>query len=343
MGLPLAVTMGEPAGIGGEITLMAWHDRARDRTKELPPFLLIDDPDRITALAARLGLAVPVREIAAPEEAAEIYREALPVLPVRLEAKVEPGKPDPANGGAVIAAIDKAVSLAMEDRVAAIVTNPINKTVLYGTGFRHPGHTEYLADLAGLTTAPVMMLACESLRVIPVTIHVSLAEAIRTLETDAIIHCGRVCAAALKTDFGIDRPRLAVAALNPHAGENGHMGDEEIRLIAPAVEVLRNDGIEIDGPKPADTLFHERARAQYDTVICMYHDQALIPIKTVDFDGGVNVTLGLPFVRGSPDHGTAFDIAGTGRASPASLIASIHMADAMAARRRDATARRVIA
>ncbi len=321
--------MGEPAGIGGEITLMAWRDKA----KELPPFFLIDDPDRMTGLAAHLGMAVPIREIAAPEEAIAVHGEALPVLPVELAAKVEPGAPDPANGGAVIAAIDKAVALAMEGRVAAVVTNPINKALLYQTGFNHPGHTEYLAELAGISTAPVMMLACESLRVIPVTIHVSLAQAIRTLETDAIVHCGRVCAAALKTDFGIDRPRLAVSGLNPHAGENGHMGDEEIRIIAPAVEVLCGDGIEVDGPMAADTLFHERARARYDTVICMYHDQALIPLKTIDFDGGVNITLGLPFVRSSPDHGTAFDIAGTGRASPASLIAAMRLADEMAARR----------
>jgi 4-hydroxythreonine-4-phosphate dehydrogenase len=211
-----------------------------------------------------------------------------------------------------------------------MVTNPIHKATLYDAGFRHPGHTEYLAARAGIAGEPVMMLACDELRVVPVTIHLALREAIAALTADAIVHCGRIAAAALREQFAIARPVLAVAGLNPHAGEDGHMGREEIDIVGPAVARLRADGITVNGPAPADTLFHARARRGYDAVLCMYHDQALIPLKTIDFDGGVNVTLGLPFVRTSPDHGTAFDIAGTGKANPASLIAALRLAGTLA-------------
>ena len=340
-GLPLALTMGEPAGVGGEISLMAWLEQTQGRA--MPPFFMLDDPDRLAALAGHIGFDVPIREISAPEEAAAIFRDALPVMRNSLQAEVEPGTLNPDNAKAVIQSIDRAVHLVADGRASAVVTNPIHKAALYAAGFNHPGHTEYLAELARIDTAPIMLLACPQLRVVPVTIHLALAEAIPALKTEDIIHAGRVTAAALISDFGISRPRLAVAALNPHAGESGHMGDEEIRIIQPAIDQLRRDGIEIHGPAAADTLFHEKARANYDVVICMYHDQALIPIKTIDFDGGVNVTIGLPFIRASPDHGTALDIAGTGQAHPGSLIAALRLADDMARRRAASIAQPAIA
>jgi 4-hydroxythreonine-4-phosphate dehydrogenase len=325
--LPLAVTMGEPAGVGGELTLKAWL--ARDAAR---PFLAIDDPARLAALAARLGLPVPVQEIAGPDQAAAVFATALPVLPVKLKVPARPGHPDPSNAAATLAAIERAVEMAQAGTIAGFATNPIQKKTLQDAGFRHPGHTEFLAELAGGTDV-AMMLACPALRVVPVTIHLSLAEAVRALDPDVIVRAGRITAAGLRSLFGIAQPRLAIAALNPHAGEQGTMGDEESRVILPAIETLRGEGIEVRGPAPADTLFHPAARATYDAALCMYHDQALIPIKTIDFYGGVNVTLGLPFVRTSPDHGTALDIAGTGRADPASLIAALAMADDMARRR----------
>jgi 4-hydroxythreonine-4-phosphate dehydrogenase len=243
-----------------------------------------------------------------------------------------PGHPDPANAPATLTAIECAVKMAQAGTIAGFATNPIQKKTLQDAGFRHPGHTEFLAELAGGNDV-AMMLACPALRVVPVTIHLSLADAVRALQPEVIVRAGRIAAAGLKSLFGIAQPRLAVAALNPHAGEQGVMGDEEARVILPAIETLRAEGIEVRGPAPADTLFHPAARATYDAALCMYHDQALIPIKTIDFSGGVNVTLGLPFVRTSPDHGTALDIAGTGRADPTSLIAALAMADDMARRR----------
>ncbi|WP_454017628.1 4-hydroxythreonine-4-phosphate dehydrogenase PdxA [Azospirillum sp. Marseille-Q6669] len=333
---PLALTMGEPAGIGGEIALKAWSiARGGGRADgAVPPFVLLDDPARLEALAARLGLPVPVRAVGSMAEGAALFSTALPVLPQPLAVPVTPGRPDPANGAAVIASIDRAVDLVRRGEASAVVTNPIQKSALYAAGFRHPGHTEYLAHLAGLTEEPVMMLAAQDLRVVPVTIHVSVRDAVPLVTREAILHAGRVTAAALARDFGIARPRLAVAALNPHAGEGGAMGREEIDVIAPAVADLRAEGIDAVGPRPADTLFHAAARRGYDAALCMYHDQALIPLKTIDFDTGVNITLGLPFVRTSPDHGTALDIAGTGKAGASSLIAALTAAEAMAARRR---------
>jgi 4-hydroxythreonine-4-phosphate dehydrogenase len=326
--LPLAVTMGEPAGVGGELSLKAWLARGGD----VRPFFVLDDPARLAALSGKLGLAVPVREIATPTEAAAVFATALPVLRIKLEAPVKAGQPDPANAAATLEAIERATRLAEAGEIAGFATNPIQKKTLQDAGFKHPGHTEFLAELAGGRDV-AMMLACPALRVVPVTIHLSLADAVHALSPEVIVRAGRITAAGLRSLFGIARPRLVVAALNPHAGEQGAMGDEESRIIAPAIATLAADGIAVRGPLPADTLFHPAARAGYDAALCMYHDQALIPIKTIDFSGGVNVTLGLPFVRTSPDHGTALDIAGTGRADPASLIAALAMADDMARRR----------
>ncbi len=326
--LPLALTMGEPAGIGGEIALKAWQT-ARD---SLPPFFLLDDPSRLTALAKHLGWDVPVIAIAAAEDADNVFPSALPVLPVKLPRAVEPGKPDSANAPAVIEAIRRAIELTQAGRAGAVVTNPIHKKVLYDAGFKHPGHTEYLGELTGVVR-PVMMLATGDFRVVPVTIHLSLRDALAALTTEAIVDRGRITAEALKHDFGIANPRLAVAGLNPHAGEEGALGREDIEIVAPAVAQLRKLGIQVTGPLPSDTMFHAAARATYDTALCMYHDQALIPLKTLGFDQGVDITLGLPIVRTSPDHGTAFNIAGTGVASASSLIAALRMAADMAARR----------
>lgn len=323
---PLALTMGEPAGIGGELTLLAWQRRAL-----LPrPFIAVDDPARLARLAARLGWDVPLVEVNSAADAVGVFDHALPILPQRLSTPSEPGRPDPANAPAVIGSIRRAVELTQAGECAAVVTNPIHKAVLYQAGFAFPGHTEYLAHLLGHDGAEVMMLACPQLRVVPVTIHVSLAQAAANLRTESIVHAGRVAAAALQRDFGIPHPRLAVAGLNPHAGEDGAMGTEDRDIVAPAVAALQAMGIDAKGPLPADTLFHARARAEYDLALCMYHDQALIPIKTIDFDGGVNVTLGLPIIRTSPDHGTALGLAGSGRANPDSLMAALTMAAHMA-------------
>ena len=334
MTLPLALTMGEPAGIGGEIALQAWLRRVEG--DGVPPFLMIDDPARLEALARDLALPVPVRPIDRADEAAGVFGRALPVLPEPLPRPVAPGRPDPANAPAVVRAIERAVRLVQAGEAAAVVTNPIHKRVLGEGGFAHPGHTEFLADLAGADLAgngvrPVMMLACPGLRVVPVTIHQALRRAIDGLTPEMIADTGRITARALRDDFGIHRPRLAVAGLNPHAGEDGTMGEEEITVIAPALETLRMEGVDVRGPLPADGMFHDGARAGFDAALCMYHDQALIPLKTLDFARGVNVTLGLPFVRTSPDHGTAFSLAGSGEADPRSLIAALSLAAEMAA------------
>jgi 4-hydroxythreonine-4-phosphate dehydrogenase len=336
VGAPLVVTMGEPAGIGGEIALMAWR-AARDQN--LGPFALIDDAGRLEALAAKLALPVSVASIQTLSEAEGVFARALPVLhrPLGGAASV-PGRPDPAHAKRIIAAIEEAADLVLSGAAGAMVTNPIAKANLYAAGFTHPGHTEFLAAhvakrQGGAPPEPVMMLEIPGLRVVPVTIHLSLAEAIRALSRDAIVAKGRILARALTQDFGIAAPRIAVAALNPHGGEAGTLGSEEETIIAPACAALRALGIAVEGPLPADTLFHAAARARHDAVLCMYHDQALIPLKTIDFARGVNITLGLPIVRTSPDHGTAFDIAGTGKADPSSLIAAIARAGELARHR----------
>ncbi len=326
---PLALTMGEPAGIGGEIALQAWLRRGEG----VPPFYLIDHPDRIERLAKGLGWGVPLRTIAQPEQAAEIFADALPIASLAALPVARPGHPDPGDQALVLRAIATAVADVRAGRAAALVTNPINKDALYRAGFRHPGHTEYLAELAGSAEPAVMMLASRDLRVVPVTIHQALRNAIESLSSRAIVHAGRVVDAALRRDFGIASPVIAVAGLNPHAGEAGGLGREDIDIVAPAIAELRVAGINATGPLAADTLFHAAARRRYDAALCMYHDQALIPIKTLDFDGAVNVTLGLPFIRTSPDHGTAFDIAGTGTARPDSLVAALRLAAEMATRR----------
>jgi 4-hydroxythreonine-4-phosphate dehydrogenase len=326
---PLALTMGEPAGIAGEIAIKAWH--APDG-RPVPAFCVIGDPDWLRAEAHRMKSHQHIVEVGSLAEGGKRFFEGLPVLPERLAAKAVPAQPDARNAPAVIAAIRKAVALARSGEAAGVVTNPIHKATLYGAGFKFPGHTEFLAELCGAKN-PVMMLAVEGLRVVPVTVHLSLAEACRALTTEAIVAAAQTTHAALIRDFGIAAPRLAVAALNPHAGEGGAMGAEEQQIIAPAVAALQQRGIDTKGPLPADTLFHAAARTRYDAAICMYHDQALIPLKTLDFAGGVNVTLGLPIVRTSPDHGTAFDIAGQDKADPSSLLAALRLAARTAAQR----------
>jgi 4-hydroxythreonine-4-phosphate dehydrogenase len=274
-----------------------------------------------------------VARIAAPEEASAAFTQALPILHRPLSAPVVPGKPSPAHAPAVIAAIEEAVALAKSGRASGVVTNPIQKASLTAAGFPHPGHTEFLGELAGMGVPPVMMLACSELRVVPVTVHEALAKAIARLTPAMIIATSRIVDAALKRDFGLAAPRLAIAGLNPHAGEAGTMGREEIDIIAPAIAALQAEGIDARGPMPPDTMFTALARPHYDVAICHYHDQALIPIKTIDMAGGVNVTLGLSIIRTSPDHGTALDIAGKGLADPASLIAAIRLAGELAQKR----------
>ena len=326
---PIALTMGDPAGIGGELSLRAWIAMRRNG----PCFVALDDPERLAALTGTLRLDVPVREVQQPDQAASVFPDALPVLPVGLANAPRPGMPDAANAPAVISSIERATQLTVHGEIAAVVTNPINKAALYHAGFAYPGHTEFLAALTGATGRQVMMLASPELRVVPVTVHASLRNSLAMLSTELILSTSRTAAAALRRDFGIAHPRLAMAGLNPHAGEQGALGDEEATIIAPAIAALRAEGEDVSGPWPPDTMFTATARRQYDAAICMYHDQGLIPLKTLDMQRGVNVTLGLPIVRTSPDHGTAFDIAGTGRADPSSLIAALELAAEIAARR----------
>jgi len=287
-----------------------------------PSFVALDDPQRLTD--------VPVAKVATSDEAAAVFADALPVLPIALLEPPQPGRPSKANARAVLASIERAAALCLSGEVGGMVTNPINKAALYDAGFSYPGHTEFLAALTGAHGRQIMMLASPELRVVPVTVHASLRNSIAMLTIKAIIAAAQTTATALRRDFGIAHPRLAVAGLNPHAGEQGALGDEETTIIAPAIAALRADGIDVSGPWPPDTMFTAAARTRYDAAICMYHDQALIPLKTLDMDHGVNVTLGLPIVRTSPDHGTAYDIAGKGIANPASLIAAIRLAAELA-------------
>lgn len=325
---PLAVTMGEPAGIGGELSLRAWQAR---KDFDLPPFLVIDDPGRLVALGQSLDMNVPVVPIEAAASAFDAFETGLPVLPLGAAVKTEPGRPSPATAGAVLEAIRLATSLTLKGEASAVVTNPIHKKVLLDAGFAHPGHTEFLAELCGCPGMSVMMLATPGLRTVPVTVHQPLAEVPSRLTSALIVETARTAARGLQQQFGIANPRLAVAGLNPHAGEDGKLGSEDGLVIAPAVARLQAEGIDVFGPVAADSLFHPAARRRYDAALCMYHDQALIPVKTLDFEHGVNVTLGLPIVRTSPDHGTALDIAGKGLASPVSLLAAIALAGTLAA------------
>ena len=328
--LPLALSVGDPSGVGPEIAIAAWQ--ARD-SAGVSPFYLLADPLLIVARARRLGAEVAMVETT-PAQAARVFHGALPVVPLIARFVDSPGRPDPANAAGTVEAIERAVADCLAGHAAAVVTCPIAKKPLYDAGFGFPGHTEYLAHLAslhsGVEVTPVMLLAGPELRTVPVTIHISLAEVPKALTTELIVTTGRITAADLASRFGIAKPRLAIAGLNPHAGEGGTMGSEDERIIRPAIDILRALGIDAFGPLPADTLFHARARAGYDVAICMYHDQALIPAKALAFDEAVNVTLGLPFIRTSPDHGTAFDIAGKGVARADSLIAALKLASKLA-------------
>lgn len=328
----LAVTIGEPGGIGPDITAEAW---LKLRADPRITFFLIGDSAFLSDRFSRLNAAVPVQPIAAPAEAHGVFSTALPVIDLPFSSRPQIGRFSPETAGTVIRSIDEAVALALKGEVAAIVTNPIQKEALYAAGFAHQGHTDYLAHLAtrsGQAAEPVMMLCAADLRAIPVTVHIALAEVPRQLTGDLIMRQARVVAHDLRRRFGIASPRLAFTGLNPHAGENGAMGHEEQTIIAPALADLRAEGLIVHGPLPADTAFHAEARAQYDAILCMYHDQALIPVKTLDFHGGVNCTLGLPFIRTSPDHGTALSLAGTGKANPKSLMAAITLAAEIARR-----------
>ena len=332
---PVIITPGEPAGIGAEITLKSFAGPLRDADL---PVCLMEDPDRMSQLADQLGLDISITGISAPEDAMRLPADTLGILPVTWAADPRPGMTDTRNAPAVIDAIRDAAKFAQQGRASAIVTSPIHKFVLLEAGFEHPGHTEFLGSLAPERDGgPVMMLACDALRVVPLTVHIALRDVAGMLNSADILAKGRLLAEALRDFFGVDNPRIAVCGLNPHAGENGQFGDEDSRIIAPAISALQNDGIDAFGPLSADTLFHAEARKTYDAVLGMYHDQVLIPIKTLDFDGGVNVTLGLDFIRTSPDHGTALDIAGTGMARPDSMTSAIRLAANMARRKAGAS------
>jgi 4-hydroxythreonine-4-phosphate dehydrogenase len=327
---PLALTLGEPAGIGPDLALAIWHRRAEF---DIPAFYIVADPDFLERRADQLGLDVPIATVT-PTSAVAAFCSVLPVVSLDVAVGAEPGRPDRSSAPAAVASIRRAVADVIAGAAAAIVTNPVAKNVLYNWGFAEPGHTEFLAKLVqeatGKAVRPVMMLWSPQLAVVPVTIHLPLREVFKQLSSDLVVETGRIVARDLATRFGLTHPRLAIAGLNPHAGEAGTLGEEDRAIVAPAVARLVADGIDAKGPLPADSLFHERARATYDAALCMYHDQALIPIKTLAFDHAVNVTLGLPFVRTSPDHGTAFDIAGNGTADPTSLVAALRLAARLA-------------
>jgi len=329
-GNPICVTIGEPAGIGPDIIIRAWHDR---KNLALPDFFVIGDEECLLTRSRGMGLEIDTRIIENPNEPT-VSDDKLPLLSIACAFSASIGKPHAGDAAGIIEAIKTAVNLCLEGSVGAMVTCPINKKALYDTGFDHPGHTEFLAELCSQATGKqcvaVMMLAGPDLKTIPVTVHIPLTDVASKLTTELIVETAKIATRDLQERFDIKTPRLAIAGLNPHAGEQGAMGDEDFAVITPAVEALRQQGIEAIGPLPADTMFHHRARQQYDVALCMYHDQALIPAKTLAFDDAVNVTLGLPIIRTSPDHGTAFDIAGTGKADPRSFIAALKLAHQMA-------------
>jgi 4-hydroxythreonine-4-phosphate dehydrogenase len=323
---PLAVALGDPAGIGPEIVAKAWDAR---READLPVFFAVGNQ---TSLERVWG--GPIRTIGTPSEAATVFGEALPLIQVEDPGKIAPGEPNLPGARCALDSLEIAVGLTRSGAASALVTGPVSKAQLYAIGFSHPGQTEFVAERCGIAYEnTAMMLAGPTLRTVPVTLHMPLAEVMSRLTADLIISRARTAARGLQRDFGIEAPRLALAGLNPHAGEGGALGSEEIEIIGPAIEMLRAEGIDAVGPLPADTMFHERARAGYDAAICMYHDQALIPLKALHFDEGVNMTLGLPIVRTAPDHGTAFGIAGHGIARPDAMIAAIRLAAECAERR----------
>ncbi len=326
----LAISPGDPAGIGPELVAEAW---IRRKAEGLPAFFAVGGARLLAEAARTRGLDVPVETIASPDDAAGAFRRALPVLG-EWDTPYRPGEPSEAGARLALVALEEAARLAVKGHAAALVTGPVAKARLAEVGFIYPGQTEFVAAVCGVAADDaVMMLAGPSVRTVPLTIHVALAAVPALITTDLIVRKGRIVAAALARDFGIANPRLAIAGLNPHAGEEGRMGNEDMRVIAPAVDVLRAEGIDVSGPHPADALFSGRGRETFDAALCMYHDQALIPVKALDFDTGVNVTLGLPIVRTSPDHGTAFSIAGKGLADVGATIAAIRMAGECAARR----------
>ncbi|HET6969707.1 MAG TPA: 4-hydroxythreonine-4-phosphate dehydrogenase PdxA [Phenylobacterium sp.] len=328
----IGVTLGDPAGIGPEIVVKAWQ--ALRETG--PAFFVIGDAQAI-ASAPGAGRA-PVRPISGLDTVTAAFRSGVPVLDLPLRSAVVAGQPDPAAAPSIIQWIETAVGLALSRTVAGVVTAPIAKAPLYAAGFKFPGHTEFLGELTSAATydgarGPIMMLTAADLHATLVTVHEPLAKVSAKLSIEAVVNAGLVTAQAMRRDFGIAAPRIAVAGLNPHAGESGAIGREEVEIVQPAVRALKDLGVDARGPYPADTLFPAEVRATYDAAVCLYHDQALIPVKMLDFWGGVNVTLGLPIVRTSPDHGTAFDIAGRGLARADSLIAAIRLADQIARRR----------
>ncbi len=328
---PLALTMGEPAGIGPEIALKVWQQRQHLNP---PPFVLIASETQMNRCAAELGYEDIFEQVASPAQATEVFDRALPLLPLATDCDVSPGVLDPSAAACIIGSIKTAVDLALSAEVCGIVTNPIHKKNLYDSGFAYPGHTEFLSHLCnptGQPPRPVMMLQGGGLRAVPVTIHMALCDVPAALSTELIVTTVEIVHRDLIRCFGIERPRLVVSGLNPHAGEDGALGMEDMTLIKPAIELLHSQGLDIRGPLPADTMFHEKARQHYDVAICMYHDQALIPVKTLGFETGVNITLGLDFIRTSPDHGTACDIAGQGKADPRSLLEALKTAAQMAA------------
>ena len=323
---PLAVSIGDPAGIGPEIIAGAWEQRV---AAGLPPFLAIGDARSIRAVWDG-----PIAVLSDPAAAAAAFNGALPLIQVDDPGEIVPGEPNLAGARCALDSLELAAGITRQGMASALVTGPVSKAQLFAIGFTYPGQTEFVAERCGIAPAnAVMMLAGPSLRTVPLTVHVPLAEVPRLVTADLIITRARITARALIRDYGIENPRLAIAGLNPHAGEQGTLGREEVEIIRPAIEALRAEGIDVIGPLPADTMFHAHARARYDVALCMYHDQALIPLKALHFDDGVNVTLGLPIVRTSPDHGTAFDIAGKGLATPSAMIAAIRMAGECAARR----------
>ena len=323
---PLAISIGDPAGIGPEIIAGAW---ARRHDAALPPFLAIGDARSIRAVWDG-----PIATLSDPAMASRAFASALPLIQVDDPGEIEPGQPNLAGARCALDSLELGVGLCRQGMASGLVTGPVSKSQLGAIGFAYPGQTEFVAERCGVSAShAVMMLAGPTLRAVPLTVHVPLAEVPRLITADLIVTRARITARAITRDFGIERPRIAIAGLNPHAGESGTLGREEVEIIRPAIETLQAEGLDVIGPLSADTMFHERARARYDVALCMYHDQALIPLKALHFDDGVNITLGLPIIRTSPDHGTAFDIAGTGAATSTAMIAAIRMAADCAARR----------
>ncbi|MEP0190513.1 MAG: 4-hydroxythreonine-4-phosphate dehydrogenase PdxA [Erythrobacter sp.] len=330
--VPLAISLGDPAGIGPEIIAESWANvSAKSPGKDQPTvFFVVGGVEVLRAAAQARGLDCPLIPIAQAHEALNAFHAGLPVL-AGLDTPYTPGKPTAEGAQLAFSSLKWATDLTLNGEAAGLVTAPVEKAGLAAQGFDYPGQTEFLADVCGKPARDaVMMLAGPSLRTVPLTVHAPLSEVPKMLTPELIIHKTVITMAGLIRDFGIERPRLAIAALNPHASEGGQFGDEEERIITPAIEAMRAEGMDVTGPVPADALFMPRMRQTYDSAICMYHDQALIPLKTLEVDEGVNVTLGLPIIRTSPDHGTAFDIAGTGKADPGAMIAAITMAGNMA-------------